>query len=168
MVLLADACESPREWGLGMSKSLDCCCVVKEALDRLVLLRQCGQSHVPVPSFLWCFYKITQDCFAGVFPLCCSHAFLRCLLLRDTQARICAGRKRLNNLLWRCQIPRSHLGVPTSHWSLPLYGSSCHYFAVGVGEEPISFTAKPKMGENSFAKDKGQVRRMVAEASGCS
>lgn len=128
------------------------------------------------PQFSLSLYKITQDCFAGVFPLCCSHGFLRCLLPRDTQARICAGRKGLNNLLWRCQIPHSHLGVPTSHWSLPLYGSSCrgegnsccHYFAVEVGEEHISFTAKPKLGENSSAKDKGQVRRMVAEASGCS
>lgn len=50
--------------------------------------------------------------------------------------------------------------VSTSCWSLPLYGSSCwgegnfccRYFSEWVGEEPISFTAKPKRGENSSAK----------------
>lgn len=56
-----------------MSKCL--VCVMKEALDRLVLLRQCGQSHISVPSFLCHFTRSPRTVLLEFFPSAALMAF---------------------------------------------------------------------------------------------
>lgn len=63
MVLLMDAV--PREWGLGMSKSLFCCCVVKGGLGQAGPVEIVWPKPRPCPHFSLSFSNITQNCFAG-------------------------------------------------------------------------------------------------------